>query len=48
MSTPTASPGMIHMVEAVPDRLEGSPRQLRRFWSDDLSSIPLRRLAGQE
>jgi transposase len=25
---------MIHMIEAVTDRLEGSPRQLRRFWSD--------------
>lgn len=35
MSTPTASPRMIHMIEAVPDRLEGSPRQLRRFWSDE-------------
>ncbi|KAB1083527.1 transposase [Neorhizobium galegae] len=35
MSTPTASPRMIHMIEAVTDRLEGSPRQLRRFWSDE-------------
>ncbi len=35
MSTPTASPGMIHMIEAVADRLDGSPRQLRRFWSDE-------------
>lgn len=26
---------MIHMIEAVTDRLEGSPRQLRRFWSDE-------------
>jgi len=26
---------MIHMIEAVPDRLEGSPRQVRRFWSDE-------------
>ncbi|WP_318284795.1 transposase [Bradyrhizobium lupini] len=23
------------MIEAVPDRLDGSPRQLRRFWSDE-------------
>ncbi len=35
MSTATASPRMIHMIEAVTDRLEGSPRQLRRFWSDE-------------
>ena len=35
MSTPPASPRMIHMIEAVTDRLEGSPRQLRRFWSDE-------------
>lgn len=35
MSTPIASPRMIHMIEAVTDRLEGSPRQLRRFWSDE-------------
>lgn len=35
MSTPTASPRTIHMIEAVTDRLEGSPRQLRRFWSDE-------------
>lgn len=35
MSTPIASPVMIHMIEAVPDRLEGSPRQVRRFWSDE-------------
>ena len=34
MSTPAASPRMIHMIEAVTDRLEGSPRQLRRFCSD--------------
>jgi transposase len=35
MSTPAASPRMIHMIEAVTDRLEGAPRQLRRFWSDE-------------
>jgi transposase len=35
MSTPTASLRMIHMIEAVTDRLEGSPRQLRRLWSDE-------------
>ncbi|MBY3179884.1 hypothetical protein HFO27_36125 [Rhizobium leguminosarum] len=27
------------MIEAVPERLDGSPRQLRRFWSDEFSSI---------
>ena len=26
------------MIEAVPDRLEGSPRQLRRFWSDEFKA----------
>ncbi|MBD9520733.1 transposase [Ensifer sp. ENS02] len=35
MSTPMASSRMIHMIEAVTDRLERSPRQLRRFWSDE-------------
>ncbi|MFQ6186445.1 transposase [Sinorhizobium meliloti] len=27
------------MIEAVPERLEGSPRQLRRFWSDDFKAF---------
>jgi transposase len=26
------------MIEAVPDRLEGSPRHLRRFWSDEFKA----------
>ncbi|WP_165222585.1 transposase [Affinirhizobium pseudoryzae] len=26
------------MIEAVPDRLNGSPRQLRRFWSDEFKA----------
>ncbi|WP_296097937.1 transposase [uncultured Agrobacterium sp.] len=26
------------MIEAVPDCLEGSPRQLRRFWSDEFKA----------
>ena len=38
MSRPTASLGMMRMIEAVPDRLEGSPRQLRRFWSDEFKA----------
>ncbi|WP_085423577.1 IS66 family insertion sequence element accessory protein TnpB [Xaviernesmea oryzae] len=29
----------IHMIEAVQDRLEGSPRQLRRFWSDEFQAL---------
>lgn len=29
------------MIEAVPDRLEGSPRQLRRFWSDEFKAIAI-------
>ncbi|KNY30941.1 transposase [Agrobacterium sp. SUL3] len=35
MSRPAASLGLMRMIEAVPDRLDGSPRQLRRFWSDE-------------
>ncbi|WP_234895015.1 transposase [Sinorhizobium meliloti] len=27
------------MIEAVPERLEGSPRQLRRFWSDEFKAL---------
>lgn len=27
------------MIEAVPERLEGSPRQLRRFWSDEFKAF---------
>lgn len=30
MSRPAASLGTMRMIEAVPDRLDGSPRQLRR------------------
>ncbi|WP_179145434.1 transposase [Rhizobium sp. RU36D] len=26
------------MIQAVPDRLDGSPRQLRRFWSNDFKA----------
>lgn len=39
MSAPIASPRMIHMIEAVPERLEGSPCQLRRFWSDEFKAF---------
>lgn len=38
MSRPAASLGLMQMIEAVPDRLEGSPRQLRRFWSDEFKA----------
>ena len=38
MSRPAASLGLMRMSEAVPDRLDGSPRQLRRFWSDEFKA----------
>lgn len=38
MSGPAASLGLMRMIEAVPDRLDGSPRQLRRFWSDEFKA----------
>ena len=38
MSRPAASLGLMRMIEAVPDRLDGSPRQLRRFWSDEFKA----------
>lgn len=44
MSAPIASPRTIHMIEAVPERLEGSPRQLRRFWSDEYKELVVDRV----
>ncbi len=38
MSRPAASLGLMRMIEAVPDRLDGSPRQLRRFWSGEFKA----------
>ena len=38
MSRPAASLGLMRMIEATPDRLDGSPRQLRRFWSDEFKA----------
>lgn len=38
MSRPAASLGLMRMIEAVPDRLDGYPRQLRRFWSDEFKA----------
>ncbi len=38
MSRPAASLGLMRMIEAAPDRLEGSPRQLQRFWSDEFKA----------
>ncbi|MBB3948725.1 transposase [Rhizobium skierniewicense] len=38
MSRPAAGLGLMRMIEAVPDRLDGSPRQLRRFWSDEFKA----------
>jgi transposase len=31
----------MRMIEAVPDRLDGSPRQLRRFWSDEFKATAI-------
>ncbi|MGR9236894.1 transposase (plasmid) [Rhizobium leguminosarum] len=28
----------MRLIEAVPERLDGSPRQLRRFWSDEFKA----------
>lgn len=38
MSRPAASLELMRMIEVVPDRLDGSPRQLRRFWSDEFKA----------
>jgi transposase len=38
MSGSMASLGLMRMIEAVPDRLDGAPRQLRRFWSDEFKA----------
>lgn len=35
MSAPSSGTRNFHMIEAVPDRLEGAPRQFRRRWSDE-------------
>jgi transposase len=43
MSRPAASLGLMRMIEAVPDRLDGSPRQLRRFWSDEFKATAVER-----
>lgn len=41
MSRPAASLGTMRMIKAVPDRLDGSPRQLRRFWSDEFKATAI-------
>ncbi|MGY2843962.1 transposase [Bradyrhizobium sp. USDA 4524] len=38
MSAPSSGTRTFHMIEAVADRLEGSPRQLRRRWSDEFKA----------
>lgn len=38
MSRPAASLGLMRIIEAVPDHLDGSPRQLRRVWSDEFKA----------
>jgi hypothetical protein len=35
MSAPSSGTKNFHMIEAVPERLEGAPRQFRRRWSDE-------------
>ncbi len=36
MSAHSSSTRSFHMIEAVPDRLDGAPSQLRRRWSDEI------------
>ena len=38
MSRPAASLGLMRMIEAVPDRLDGAPLTLRRCWSDEFKA----------
>lgn len=38
MSAPSSGTRTFHMIEAVADRFEGAPRQLRRRWSDDFKA----------
>ena len=35
MSAPSSGTRNFHMIEAVPERIEGAPRQFRRRWSDE-------------
>ncbi len=38
MSAPSSGTKTFHMIEAVADRLEGAPRQLRWRWSDEFKA----------
>ncbi len=38
MSAPSSGTRTFHMIEAVAERLEGAPRQLRRRWSDEFKA----------
>jgi len=38
MSAPSSGTRNFHMIEAVPERLEGAPRQFRRRWSDEFKA----------
>jgi transposase len=38
MSAPSSEARTFHMIEAVAERLEGAPRQLRRRWSDEFNA----------
>ena len=38
MSAPSSETRTFHMIEAVAERFEGAPRQLRRRWSDEFKA----------
>src|SRR5512138_2884380 len=38
MSAPSSGTRTFHMIEAVAERLEGAPRQLRRRWSEEFKA----------
>lgn len=38
MSAPSSGTRTFHMIEAVAERLDGAPRQLRRRWSDEFKA----------
>lgn len=41
MPRPAASLGSMRIIEAVPDRLDGSPQQLQRFWSVEFKATAI-------
>lgn len=38
MSAPSSGTRNFHMIEAVPERFEGAPRQFRRRWSEEFKA----------